>query len=49
MNMKMFNAKIIVLNVTPPHNTRYDRVYAPASTAYSLKNDILGITAYCVL
>jgi len=33
----------------PPHNTRYDRIYAPESTLYSQKNDILGITAYCVL
>jgi len=24
------------------NDTRYDRVYAPASTLYSQKNDILG-------
>jgi len=47
MNKNLFNVKIIVLN--SPHNTRYYRVYAPASTLYSQKHDILGITAYCVL
>jgi len=29
MNENLFNVKIIVLN--SPHNTRYDRVYSPAS------------------
>jgi len=38
MNEKLFNVK---LSKIPPHNTRYDRVYAPASTLYSQKNDIL--------
>jgi len=38
-----------LLSQIPPHNTRYDRVYAPASSLYSQKNDIIGITAYCVL
>jgi len=33
----------------PPHNTRYDRVYASASTLYSQKMISLGITAYCML
>jgi len=46
MNENLFKVKIIVLNST--HNTRYDRVYTPASTLYSQKNDILGIMAYCV-
>jgi len=26
-----------LLSYVPPHNTRYDRVYAPASTLYSQK------------
>jgi len=47
MNENLFNVKITVLN--SPHNTRYDHVYGPASTLHSQKNDILGITAYCVL
>jgi len=38
MNEKLFNVK---LSLIPPHNTRYDRVYAPLSTLYSPKNDIL--------
>jgi len=41
-----------LLSYIPPHNTRYERICAPASTLYSQKNDILGITddtAYCVL
>jgi len=29
MKEKLFNVK---LSQIPPHNTRYDRVYAPAST-----------------
>jgi len=49
MNENLFNVKIIILNSTTYSNTRYDRVYAPASTPYSQKNDILGITAYCLL
>jgi len=32
----------------PPHNTRYDRVYAPTSTRYSQKW-YPEIMAYCVL
>jgi len=39
MNKKLFN---VTLSKIPQHNTRYDRVYAPASTLYSQKNDILG-------
>jgi len=35
MNENLFNVKIIVLNSTT--NTRYDCVYAPASTLYSQK------------
>jgi len=38
-----------LLYYIPPHNTRYDCVYAPASTLYCQKNDILGITAYCMM
>jgi len=34
MNEKLFNVK---LSQIPPHNTRYDRVYAPISTLYSQK------------
>jgi len=40
MNENLFNVKIIVLNST--HNTRYDRVYAPASTLYSQNMISLG-------
>jgi len=34
MNEKLFNVK---LSEIPPHNTRYDRVHAPASTLNSQK------------
>jgi len=41
MNEKLFNVK---LSYIPPYNIRYCRVYAPASTLYSLaKNDMRGL------
>jgi len=45
MNEKFFNIKLPQI---PPHNTWYDRVYAPASTLYSRKWYPV-LTAYCVL
>jgi len=41
MNEELFNVK---LSQIPPHNTRYDRVYAPTSTLYLYH----GLMAYCV-
>jgi len=38
MNENLFNVKIIVLN--SPHNTRYDRVYSPASIPVLAKKTI---------
>jgi len=48
MNEELFNVK---LSQIPPHNTRYDRVYAPASTLYSQKMTSLGswLIACCKL
>ena len=48
MNEKLFNVK---LSEIPSHNTRYDRVYAPASTLYSQKMISLGsrLIACCKL
>jgi len=45
MNEKLFNVKLSQIS---PHNTRYDRVYTPASTLYSQKI-YSGLTAYHVL
>jgi len=44
----LFNVK---LSKFFPHNTRCDRVYAPVSTLYSQKNDIMGsrLIACCKL
>jgi len=47
MNENLFNVKIIVLNSTTQHTIRPHL----CTSKYPIlaKNDILGITAYCVL
>ena len=46
MNENLFNIKIIVLNTTIIHDTTASMHQQVPCTR---KNDILGITAYCVL
>jgi len=46
MNEKLFSVKLAYI---PPHNTRYDCVYAPTSNPGLAKYDILGIWLIALL